>query len=343
MQKNVTLKCPKCNNSHQFYRYGRDPLGFQKYQCRVCSHQFAPDRPTIERTSKHPKCPVCGKATFIHHDFEFYTQYRCGDKKCYHAFMAPKPTIIPNASMSKLFGKTDFKRMRHPAYLILQVLSLFYLGKNSFRGIAFQLRYIYGIKLSHTTINNWCKRFAPMFHNISLELIPLLDFNSDEWHADETVVKIKGRKYYIWFIVDSETRFVLGFHLSPFRNSTQAFTLFNSVTKLGDPGGIVTDRLWSYEQPTRILFPKARHIQVQDFKDAIPNNLIESFNHQFKAWYKTKQGFCSFESANNMISMFVHYFNFIRPHSGLNGMTPAEVAGLNLTEKDKRKYLLTIS
>ncbi len=64
-------------------------------------------------------------------------------------------------------------------------------------------------------------QFAPFFNNLSLELIPMLDFNSDEWHADETVVKISGQKYYIWFIIDSETRFVLGFHLSPYRNSEQ--------------------------------------------------------------------------------------------------------------------------
>ena len=42
-------------------------------------------------------------------------------------------------------------------------------------------------------------------------------------------VKILGKKYYIWFIIDSETRFVLGFHLSPRRDSPQAFSLFNSV------------------------------------------------------------------------------------------------------------------
>ncbi|MDD4366662.1 MAG: integrase core domain-containing protein, partial [Eubacteriales bacterium] len=70
------------------------------------------------------------------------------------------------------------------------------------------------------------------------------------------------------------------------------------------------------------------------------NNLIESFNHQFKAWYRSKQGFCSFESANNMISMFVFFFNFVRPHSSLNNLTPAQVAGLNLSKKEKRKYLL---
>lgn len=36
-----------------------------------------------------------------------------------------------------------------------------------------------------------------------------MNFDSDEWHADETVVKILGKKYYIWFIIDSETSFVL--------------------------------------------------------------------------------------------------------------------------------------
>ena len=55
---------------------------------------------------------------------------------------------------------------------------------------------------------------------------------------------------------------------------------------------------------------------------------MECFNKHFKAWYKTIQGFSSLESANNLISMFVFFFNFVRPHSALNGLTPAQVAGL---------------
>lgn len=27
---------------------------------------------------------------------------------------------------------------------------------------------------------------------------------------------------------------------------------------------------------------------------------------------------------------FMHYYNFIRPHEGLNGYTPAEIAGLDV-------------
>ena len=242
--------------------------------------------------------------------------------------------------MSKLFGKTDFKRMRYPMQTIISALTMFYLGKNSYRNIALILWASSGIRVSHTTIGNWCTKFAPLFHNISLELVPMLDFNSDEWHADETVVKIMGIKHYIWFIIDSETRFVLGFHLSPHRDSPQAFTLMNAVKDLGKPSAVVSDRYSAYKVPIKSILCDVRHIRVESFKDDISNNLIECFNKQFKAWYKTKQGFNSFSSANNLISMFVFFFNFVRPHSALNGLTPAQVAGLSLSHKQKQKFLL---
>jgi len=251
----------------------------------------------------------------------------------------PKPTAISAPSMSKLFGKTDFKRMRYPVHTIIMALSMFYLGKNSFRNIALILRIANNIKVSHTTISNWCKNFAPMFQNISIQLVPLLDFNSDEWHTDETVVKINGIKHYIWFIVDSETRFVLGFHLSPHRDSPQAFSLLNSVKDMGKPSSVVSDRYSAYKVPVKSVL-KVNHIRVESFNDDISNNLIECFNKQFKAWYKTKQGFHSFDCANNLISMFVFFFNFVRPHSALNNLTPAQVAGLNLNKNQKQRFLL---
>lgn len=39
--------CPKCNNSQNSYRSGKDSDGYQKYQCRAWNHQFAPDRPSV--------------------------------------------------------------------------------------------------------------------------------------------------------------------------------------------------------------------------------------------------------------------------------------------------------
>ena len=350
MRKIISIKCPKCNNSKKLIKYGKDKFGNQKYQCHICKHQFAPDYVSIGpkgrksgefgpySKNKYHSCPKCGYATYINNDYELHTHYKCGNRKCNHIFIVVKPTAIPPASMSKLFGKTDFKHMRHSPYVILQAIIMFYIGLSSFRKIALQLRLMHNIRVSHQTVSDWCKKFAPMWQNMALELTPALDFNSDEWHADETIVKINGVKHYIWFIIDSETRFILGFHLSPRRTAPNAFALFQSVKPLGTPNAVVTDRYYAYNVPSKAVL-QVPHIKVESFKAETNNNLIECFNKQFKAWYKTKNGFCNFDSANNLISTFVFFFNFVRPHSALNGLTPAQVAGLSLTNKQRRRCL----
>ena len=65
MQKIVPIKCPKCNNKDSFYRYGKDKDGYQKYLCRKCNHQFAPDRPTSKKVPKYPRCHVAVKQHFF--------------------------------------------------------------------------------------------------------------------------------------------------------------------------------------------------------------------------------------------------------------------------------------
>ena len=111
-------------------------------------------------------------------------------------------------------------------------------------------------------------------------------------------------KYYIWFIIDSETGFILGFHLSPYKDSEQAFALFNSVKSLGKPNSIIIDRYPAYKVPHKSVFD-SEHIPVESFKDHIYNNIIETFNKQFKYWYKVRYGFNYFESANYMINILI--------------------------------------
>lgn len=154
MQKIVSIMCPKCNNIHNFYRYGKDSDGLQKYLCRKCNHQFVPSKPSKITQRKYPDCPVCGKYSFLHHDYEHYSNYRCSDKKCNHSFFVPKSNAFSSTSISKLFGKSDFSRMRYPVHVIVSALSMFYLGKNSFRNIALILKTVNNIKVSHTTVSN---------------------------------------------------------------------------------------------------------------------------------------------------------------------------------------------
>ena len=148
--------CPRCN-SHSLYKYGKDKFGNQKYQCRDCLHQFAPDAPKKDNPRKYPSCPICGKCSFLHHDYDDYSNYRCSDKKCNHSFFQAKPTVKLPPSMSNIIGKDSFKRMRHSIHLVITALTMFYIGGTSFRKIALMLKILYNIKVSHVTISDWCK------------------------------------------------------------------------------------------------------------------------------------------------------------------------------------------
>ena len=337
----LPLFCPKCNNSRSFYRYGKDSLGNQKYLCRSCYHQFAPVKaprslPHV-KNRKYPSCPKCGKASFLHRDFPTYSNFRCCDKRCNHSFFAPKNVNLPPSVISS-FGKSDLKRMRHSAVIIFFVLSMYFRGKESFRAISFLLCNIFNVKISHVSVAQWCVKFAPIFNNLSLSFLPLMDFNSDEWHADETVVKVRGKKYYLWFVIDAETRFILGFYLSD-RSASSAHAIMSQVKPLGSPRSIVTDNWDAYNVAIKTNFPNAAHIQVENFAADISNNLIESFNKTFKAWYNTKCGFDCFVNAHSLISTFVFFYNYLRPHSSLNNLTPAQVAGLNYCPTPKNPFV----
>jgi transposase-like protein len=119
-----------------------------------------------------------------------------------------------------------------------------------------------------------------------------------------------------------------------------ALTTLLSARKHGSPSSIVSDRLRGYNRSTKRALPKSNHIKVQSFADDISNNLIESFNKTFKAWYKSKLGFKDFNSANNMVFMFLYFYNFIIPHSSLSNLTPAQVAGANYSDKERQQLLL---
>ena len=340
-----SVVCPRCK-SRKLYRFGKDTMGFQKYLCQDCQRQFAPDNPSTNTNftaRDYPACPRCGRASFLHHDYTYYSNYRCGDKKCYHSFYVPKNISVAPPSSALDPEVFSMKRMRHPLHIVLAVLNYYFIANATMRKTSLLLSAVHNVYVSHVTISKWIKRFAPVFQAISEQLQKQINLaDSDEWHFDETYVKINGKHYYLWLAIDAETRFVLDFHLSPYRDSNSAHTLMKSCNdKFGAPrSAVVSDRYYAYAQPARLYFGNSNHIRVEDFHDVISNNLIEAFNGQFKAWYNPKRAFGSFESANRLIATFIYQFNFLRPHSALNNLTPAQVAGLNSSKRCRDNWFL---
>ena len=114
----------------------------------------------------------------------------------------------------------------------------------------------FNISVSHISIYRWIRYFSAFFKSVSKFLIQKANLKSDEWHADETYIKIKGIKHYLWILLDSETRVVIAFYLSDLRNSSSAYKLFrkslNSTN--AEPITIVTDRLSAYNMPISMTY-----------------------------------------------------------------------------------------
>ncbi|HAT4150118.1 TPA: IS6 family transposase, partial [Clostridium perfringens] len=127
-----------------------------------------------------------------------YNRYKCGSRKCNHAFSQYHNLNIDLASSEKLTGSLSMKGMRFPLHTILTALTLYFLNNTSTRAISQFLKVTSNISVSHVTISSWVHKFAPYFKEKASIFNSQLDLNSDDWHADETVVFINGKKYYLW-------------------------------------------------------------------------------------------------------------------------------------------------
>lgn len=143
---------------------------------------------------------------------------------------------------------------------------MYFSGSSSTRAISQYLLHRKNFKVSHVSIYKWIKNFGTLFKEISEKYMPKNLNSSDEWHVDETIIKISGKRYYIWTLIDSETRFVLDWFLTPSRQAASAFHLFaKAKDNFGSPLSIVSDRLPSYTIPTKIVFNESKHIKVQSW------------------------------------------------------------------------------
>jgi transposase-like protein len=68
------------------------------------------------------------------------------------------------------------------------------------------------------------------------------------------------------------------------------------------------------------------------------NNPIERYNGDIKDRTKTMRDFGSHDGAETFLNMRRTIHNFVNPHQGLKGITPAEAAGIDL-ELGRRKLL----
>ena len=262
------------------------------------------------------KCKFCGSTEIVKNGHRKGRQYwLC--KRCGKGFVDNK--AIPG--------------MRYPTENIGSALWQFYTGAslNDIRGYIEQHT---GNRPSDSTIFNWVKRFSEIAIDEAKKHTPKV---GDTWIADETVVKIGGKNWWLWDIIDADTRFLLATHLSQTRTAKDAQNLMRQAyEKTGKvPRQIVTDRLRAYLDGIELQFgADTKHQHGSPFDVESNTNLIERFHGTLKDRLKVMRGLKSPETADFLIKGWLVFYNYIRPHESLDDKTPAEVAKVILPFKN---------
>jgi len=150
----------------------------------------------------------------------------------------------------------SFKRHRFPAEVIRYAVWLYFRFTLSIRDVE-ELLAQRGIEVSRESIRCWVNKFGPL---IAANLRRRRGAPTGRWHLDEMVVKIGGRRMWLWRAVDDEGE-VLDMLVQKRRNKHAALKLFRKLLKRQGihPESIITDKLLSYRAAVRELGLTDRH------------------------------------------------------------------------------------
>jgi putative transposase len=95
----------------------------------------------------------------------------------------------------------SYRRHRFPPSFIQHAIWLYLRFTLSYRDVE-DLLAERGLDISYETVRRWVLKFAPLIaHAAAAPPRP-----SNRWHLDEMVVRIAGRRIYLWRAVDHEER-----------------------------------------------------------------------------------------------------------------------------------------
>jgi putative transposase len=165
--------------------------------------------------------------------------------------------------------KTPSAGHRFPPELISYTVWLYFRFPLSLRMVEEMLAFR-GIEVSHETIRQWGLKFGQEFANIIRRRLPR---PGDKWHLDEVVLKIAGKKHYLWRAVDQDG-IVLDVLVQSRRDKKAAKRLLRKLLKrqCRAPRVMITDKLKSYGAAKKEIMPGVEHRQHKGLNNRAENS-----------------------------------------------------------------------
>lgn len=269
------------------------------------------------------KCPHCQSERIVKHgirhnkthDLQRYTCRDCNNRFSFNL---------------------GFEKMRATPQAITSAMQLYFTGE-SLRNVQKFLR-LQGVEVSHKTVYVWIKKYTKLMEEYLEKITPQV---SDVWRADEIYMKVRGNVKYLYAMMDDETRFWIARQIGDRKIQEDVTPLFaNSREITGKkPQILITDGAHNFAKACRKEYwrrtpsENTYHIQHIHLKGDKNNNKMERLNGEIRDREKVMRGLKNQESP--LISGYQIYHNYVRPHTGLDGATPADKAGIKIEGNNK--------
>ncbi len=150
----------------------------------------------------------------------------------------------------------SYKRHRFPPEVIRQAVWLYFKFTLSLRDVE-EVLAERGIDVSYETVRCWAEKFG---RAIAANIRKSRPRPGSVWHLDEMVVRINGKRMFMWRAVDDEGE-VLDVLVQKRRNKHAALRLLRKLLKRQGyvPDRFVTDGLLSYGAALETLSCRSRH------------------------------------------------------------------------------------
>lgn len=323
--KEAILKCPHCSKALEKIKERKD---FHVYKCKnnECSYYQTKQRGlTQKERNRLKKDPQAFKMRYIYR--QFHMDYK------------------PLSKESVTRPKVDLSRLYVSPHTLGLILTYHVNYGLSARRTAALMKDIHGVNISHQTILNYEQSVShmvkPFVDNFPYDL-------SDQFCGDETYIRVNGRWHYLFFFFDAVKKVILSYPVSPNRDTATAIKAIDQVLlklkedkyKDKDENEDDSENL-TFVVDGNPIYLLAQHFFAQhgitfDVKQVIGltnedpvstkyrpmKQIIERLNRTFKGNYRPTHGFGSKQGSVSFVTLFVAYFNFLRPHASLEGKVP---------------------
>jgi len=250
----------------------------------------------------------------------------------YHFTPAQLKTVKPEHTSRSL------KRILNPFNTLGLVLTYsisFGLSARMTRQI---LRDVHNIHISHQTVLNYLKDAAALVWNFMTT--HKHNSNDSKIAGDETYIRVNEQWYYTWFVIGAQSKAIHAFNISDNRGVLPALaTLTESLTNINNSSlDFIGDGNPAYDAAIHAINadnndnPLKRRTVIgianQDHESEIYRpfkQLIERLNRTYKFHTRARCGFKNTNGAVTITTLFVAYYNFLRPHSSINYKPPIKL------------------